>query len=155
MGDSKPPAAAVDLLDSYARRVGDDVEVVLVDPEGVVSHGDAVVLRRGERRREAPAEVVEDGHGRRALVRVPRADLGNGQWGLRVRAGADGATPQPLGCRLLVQGDRPLVLLWGQRGAPSRTPEPHPRGGAAVGLRGRAARRAHGLVRRVARRVRS
>lgn len=140
MGDSRPPEAAIDLVDSYARRVGDDVEVVLSDPDGVVAPGATVELRRGEQRHRASVEVVdaEHGeHGRRALVRLPRADLRNGTYALRLAAaGDDGEGARPLGCRLLVQGERPLVLLWGQRATPSMTPVPHPRGRDEAGGRG-------------------
>lgn len=135
MGDSKPPEAAIDLVDSYARRLGDEVEVVLSDPDGVVAPRSTVELRRGEQRHRASAEVVDDERGRRALVRVPRADLRNGTYALRLLPdasdasdGPDGPDGLPLGCRLLVQGDRPLVLLWGQSATPSMTPVPHPRG---------------------------
>ncbi|NYG56873.1 hypothetical protein [Nocardioides perillae] len=166
MGDSRPPQAAIDLVDSYARRVGDDVEVVLSDPDHVVSSGDVVELRRGEQRHRARAEVVDDDRGRRALVRVARGELRNGTYALRRVGGSRGAgdvgdgpaedVPEvlPLGCRLLVQGERPLVLLWGQRATPSMTPVPHPRGrdGDAASTAGggtRARRRAVAVARRV------
>lgn len=154
MGNSRPPKAAeISLVDSYARRAGQRAELVLADPRIDLPADPTVLLRHRKDRTEleAGAELVEDERGRRLLVSVPLSGLADGIWAVRLRT-ADGESG--LGCRLLVQGDRPLVLLWGAKGLPSMLPKPHPRstGPKEVAVR---ARSAAGRVRRaVSRRAR-
>jgi hypothetical protein len=124
VGKSAPPPANVDLVHSYARQVGEEVEIVLSRPEVELAPDDVVVLRQGTRRVPLTAVVTGEGDSRRVTARAPRADLGRGTWGVALRT-STGRTP--LGCRLLVQGGRPLVLLWGDDPAKSRLPEPNPR----------------------------
>ena len=117
MGDSRPPGSApVNVVNSYARRRGGRVEVVLADPATPLDSGDpVVVLRDGRQRVRSAATVVDDARGRRLVASFPLAELGDGQYRVVVRT-ADARTSA--GLRLLVQGDRPVVLLWGDR--PSR-----------------------------------
>ncbi|VXC14279.1 hypothetical protein [Nocardioides sp. AX2bis] len=124
MGSSLPPAAAADLVNSYARRVADDVELVLDGTTARPGPDDTVVLRRGEHHLTAVPTVSGSGDVRRLVARFPRADLTDGTWKVRLRT-PDG--PLPLGCRLLVQGERPVVLLWGDEAAPSRPSRARPR----------------------------
>jgi hypothetical protein len=121
VGDFRPPQAAIDLVASYARRRGGEVEIVLAEPApgGAV---DALILRKGATAVTAPVELV-DGPGRRIVARAPREALADGIWALTLRSG-DGAGR--VGARLLVQGDRPLVLLWGGGNPKSRLPDPRP-----------------------------
>jgi hypothetical protein len=114
VGDSRPPdSALVDLVNSYARRREDRVEVVLADPAPPMdADGAVLVLRRDGRRVRSGAELLHDARGRRLVASFPADALDDGQWRVIVRAG--GARTAP-GVRLLVQGRRPLVLLWGDR----------------------------------------
>ena len=123
MKKAKPPAAEIDLVDSYARRVGDDVELSLARPTIEVPDGAVVVLRGADGRHVADTTVHDADGGRRLTARVPRAALGDGTYVVRLRT-ADGGLP--LGCRLLVQGERPLVLLWGDKTRRSTLPVSRP-----------------------------
>ncbi len=120
MGDSLPPPAEFDLVGSYARRRGSDVEIVLADPKTEVRGAVVVRLSRGKRTVEASGSLADDPGGRRLVVHAPRSALGDGNWTLTLLA-ADGS-PEPLAARLLVQGQRPLVLLWGAKDKPTVEP---------------------------------
>src|SRR3954454_15049936 len=125
MGDSLPPPAEFDLVDSFARLRGADAEIVLGDPKTeLIGVEQTVRLAQGKRRIDAAAEMSESPVGRRLTVRVPRNRLSNGVWSLRV-VHADGSVA-PLAARLLVQGRRPLVLLWGAQGKTSQVPAGRP-----------------------------
>ena len=114
MGDSLPPPAGFDLIGSYARRRGSDVEIVLTEPKSEVTGSSVVVsLAKGKKSVEATGALQEDSGGRRLTVRAPRASLTDGNWTLTLRG--ENGSPEPLAARLLVQGDRPLVLLWGAK----------------------------------------
>jgi hypothetical protein len=109
MGDSLPPPATFDLVDSFARRR---------DPKTELIEANAVVrLKYGKRSVDAAGQLVQSPAGRRLTVRAPRNQFVNGIWSMSVQTEADGFVP--LAARLLVQGDRPLVLLWGA--TPGRT----------------------------------
>jgi hypothetical protein len=124
MGNSPPPPAEFDLVDSFARLRGDDVEIVLAEPKtDIAADGASLRLQKSGPSVSAPAQLVESG-GRRLTARVPRGRLGNGIWSLAV-VHADGSVA-PLAARLLVQGPRPVVLLWGAEAGP--TEEPRRRG---------------------------
>jgi hypothetical protein len=120
VGDSLPPPADFDLVGSYARRRGAKVEIVLADPKTEVSGAAVVRLARGKRTVEASGSLTDDARGRRLVVHAQRSALSDGNWSLTLIA-ADGA-PEPLAARLLVQGMRPLVLLWGAKDKPSLQP---------------------------------
>ncbi|WP_457206232.1 hypothetical protein [Nocardioides sp. P5_C9_2] len=124
MGQSDPPVAEVDLVDSFARLVGGEVEVVLADPGPVIADGVTVVLRGESGVRRGTLALVDDDRGRRGAVRFERSTLTDGTYAVCLEGAGD---ERPLGCRLLVQGARPLVLLWGAEALPSRLPTPHRR----------------------------
>jgi hypothetical protein len=121
MGNSLPPPAEFDLVDSFARLRGADVEIVLAEPKTELTDGGLTVrLTQGRTSVDAPAEASEMATGRRLTVRVPRRRLTDGTWSLVVvRPDGDVA---PLAARLLVQGRRPLVLLWGAKGGNTYEP---------------------------------
>lgn len=123
MGASKPPESDIDLVDSFARLVGAEVEVVLAGLGPEVVEGAAVVLRRAGDVHRGHLSFSDTGY-RRGVVRFERSALSNGQYTVSVEAHPG---EHSLGCRLLVQGSRPLVLLWGAEALPSRRPVPHPR----------------------------
>lgn len=123
MGDSLPPPAAIDLVGSYARLKGSDIEIVLSEPSWAGSSG-VLMLKKGRVTVGAQTELVEDGYGRRLLIRTPRSELRDGIWSLRLRL--DEVGDEPIGARLLVQADRPLALLWGAGKSRSRLPEARP-----------------------------
>jgi hypothetical protein len=124
VGSSKPPATDVDLVNSCALLVGEEVEVRLADPGPGIGDGATVVLRgRGGVQRGTLA-LLDGDRGRRGVVRFERSALTDGQYAVWLGAGVE---ERPLGCRLLVQGARPLVLLWGAEAPTSRLPVPHRR----------------------------
>lgn len=152
MGSSRPPDADVDLVDSYARLAGGKVEVVLASPGPEIDDGATVVLRRHDRDHRGTLALFDGDadSGRRGVVRFDRSTLTDGQYAVMLHGDAD---ERPLGCRLLVQGARPLVLLWGAEPTKSRLPAPHPRpssGGApAQRVRALAGRAGRAVSRRV------
>lgn len=123
MGDSLPPPAAIDLVGSFARLKGDQVEIVLREPSLTAPSGE-LTLRNGKVAVTAAAEPVLDEQGARLVGVVPRDQLTDGTWTLTLVSAEAG--PESLGVRLLVQGDRPLVLLWGAARSKSRLPDPRP-----------------------------
>lgn len=129
MGNSKPPKATFDLIDSYAHLVGDDVRIVLHEPRFDIAEPAALRLIQGKRQRQAEVRVTDGATGQHVVATISRASLTDGTWNLRLRTEDRNAR---LNVRLLVQGDRPLVLLWGAEPLPSRLPVPHPRGGVAA-----------------------
>ncbi len=124
MGSSLPPPATLDLVGSAARRDGDTVELLLARAQ--VPEGDGaltVTLTRGERVVRAAAQVRPAEEGQDVVVRVPAGQLSDGRWALALgRESADQLSP--VTARLLVQGRRPLVLLWGQKAGRTRLPTP-------------------------------
>jgi hypothetical protein len=121
VGDSLPPPAEFDLVGSYARRRGSDVEIVLADPKTAVSGSIVVRLARGKRKVDAKGSLDTDPRGRRLVARAPRSAFADGNWSLTLLT--DDGSPEPLAARLLVQGDRPLVLLWGAKDKPTVEPD--------------------------------
>lgn len=118
MGDSAPPPAAIDLIDSFARLRGNLVEIVLRTPtEG--RDADQLVLRQGRTRLVAEVRLTQDGEGEALIATVARRDLTDGTWAIRLRS-ADGPRRE-VEARLLVQAERPLVLLWGSQPAGAGT----------------------------------
>jgi hypothetical protein len=121
LGDSLPPPAAFDLVGSFARRRGADVEIVLAKTTSKISSSPAVVtLKKGSASVAASAELTEAADGPTLTVRAPRQSLQNGTWSLTLQTGPD--TQEVLAARLLVQGERPVVLLWGEKGSRSLVP---------------------------------
>lgn len=124
MGNSRPPKSAkLDLVFSYARSRGDQAELVLVESSREFSDSAILELRRGKEIHAAGCELVTDERGRRVVARFDRADLTDGIYRLRLRTGeGEEAESVRLGARLLVQGRRPLVLLWGAVAQKSSVP---------------------------------
>lgn len=123
MGDSLPPPAEFDLVGSFARRRGSDVEIVLAKPEVTVGPSATVTLRKDGSTVVAQARLDEGVSGPRLVVRAARTKFSNGTWSLTLQSGT--GTGEPLAARLLVQGERPLVLLWGVAGTKSMVPPAH------------------------------
>jgi hypothetical protein len=124
MGLSLPPKASIDLVGSYARLRDERVEIVLASPVDVLD-GEAwaeLWQLRGEDRVRCALELVTDGDERRYVVSCPRSSLGDGRWGLSLHNADE---QQRVNVRLLVQGARPLCLLWGARAGRSRPPVPY------------------------------
>lgn len=124
MGSSLPPKASIDLVASYARLRGDRVEIVLVEPIDLVEGEVWAELRRlrGDRSIRATLELVTTEQGRRYVITCPRSELTDGRWGITLHNAED---QQRVNARLLVQGDRPLCLLWGARAGASTPPVPY------------------------------
>jgi hypothetical protein len=110
VGDSLPPAGPIDLIGSYARMSDLHVEIVLERPS-LTGSKSVLVLTKDERSVQARVRVVQHAEGRRFVVRVPRRRLRAGIWSLTMRSERGG--DEVVGARLLVQDERPLVLLWG------------------------------------------
>jgi len=133
MGQSLPPPATLDLVGSYARRHGADVHLLLARSDLPNSTGPLVVhLARGTKRVTGTATVRESGAGSDVVASVPAKHLGDGVWTIRLGVQGDDDTV-PVTARLLVQGERPVVLLWGEKGQKSAVPTR--RGTATVGRR--------------------
>jgi hypothetical protein len=135
VGDSLPPPASFDLVGSFARRAGQDAEIVIFEPKLRLPAGasPAIALRNGARSVHASVTIEETAHGKRLVARTARDQLTDGMWSLELRAGA---APERLDARLLVQGERPLVLLWGADSTPKyarRGRTPRRRAAAAGG----------------------
>lgn len=115
--------AGIDLEDSFARLRGQSVEIVLVSPALTLPDGEASArLRKGRHAVAFSAESITDERGHRIVLTGPRAELTDGAWTVAlVVAGVS----HPVDARLLVQGERPVVLLWGALPLPSRLPTPN------------------------------
>ncbi len=138
MGDSLPPPAAFDLISSFARVVGADIEIVLADPKVELAGTTVNVgLRRGGQVVVAPGTTEQRASGVRVVVRVPRDSVTDGTWTLSIER--ESAPSERIDARLLVQGVRPVVLLWGAQDPrsivpkPRKAPTPRRRAAAAAG----------------------
>ena len=89
VGSSKPIATDVDLVDSCARLVGEEVEVLLADPGPGIGDGATVVLRGRSGAQRGTLALVDGDRGRRGVVRFERSALTDGQYSVRLEAGAD------------------------------------------------------------------
>lgn len=74
MGNSLPPSAAIDLVGSYARRQGDDVKIVLWDPQ-FSTRTSVLVLEKGRGSARGQVELIDDDSGRRLVGHVPRRSV--------------------------------------------------------------------------------
>ncbi len=117
----------VDPLSSYARRVGDDVKVVLVLDLGDQPLGADVALRlRDGEVVDVPITLTPAEEGRaRVEVLVPGDRLEGGTWRLRLVDQASGDR-RNLQTRVLVKAGMPVALLPG-RPPETLMPEPEPR----------------------------
>lgn len=123
MGDSRPPRAVLDLVQSYAYRQDGQVRIVLSDPQTEIGTNPFLVMRQGPRKLKAPATVTEEDGVTTLVAEVPGGRRLRGVWALFLNA--EDLTKVRLQARLLVQGPkRPVVLLWGARGEESRLPAP-------------------------------
>ena len=121
------PDVRVDPLYSYARRVGDDVKVVLVLDSGgePVESGEVLRLRDGEMV-QVPVTVTPTGDDlARVEALVPGARLGDGTWRMKL-VDPTGTERRNLQTRVLVRAGMPVALLPG-RPPRTRLPEPAPR----------------------------
>jgi len=123
MTKSKPPPSRIDHVASHVRLLDGQVELEIVEPQvEIVRRHPKLTLRRGRQRVDVRADFIKNDVLRTVYATIPRADLGDGVWSMVLRPG--GNRPTRLDARLLVQGQRPLVLLWGAEAAPSRVPAP-------------------------------
>lgn len=122
MGQSLPPPATLDLVGSFARRNGSDVDLLLARSDLPNSTGALVVhLARGSKSVTGTASVRESGEGSDVVAKVPAKHLSDGTWTIRLGVKGDDETV-PVTARLLVQGQRPVVLLWGEKDPKSAVP---------------------------------
>jgi hypothetical protein len=122
MGNSMPPPAAFDLVDSFVRRRGTEIELVLANAklEESVSTPD-VILAQGSKTVTATGVLTTSGKERHLVARAPRASLVDGVWTIAVQTSAE--DKQMMQARILVQGQRPLVLLWGAKHGETTQPK--------------------------------
>jgi len=120
------PTLPVDPLHSYARRVGDDVKVVLVvSPTDEPLGADIALRLRNKAVLDVPAAIAPVGEGRtRIEALVPGDGLSDGTWRLKLLAPTT-VGRRNLQTRLLVRAGMPIALLPGP--APdTRLTEPVP-----------------------------
>jgi hypothetical protein len=139
----------VDIAASYARRLDDEVQLVLLLPDAEPGPGPVVVrLRDGGRTLKHPATIGLVPGGARLEMVAPAQKLGRGVWRLAVRTRPDAAFTR-IEARLLTGRGQPVALLPGP--APeTRMPAPEPAGRpateAARGLPARMVRRARRVI---------
>lgn len=104
-----------DFLLSYARRDGDALRVVLALPDEVEVAGPQVFVRFEQRDTgfRVPATLTRaDGAAARVEVSVPREQLVDGVWHLKLRE--QDKPLRDLRARILIHGDQPVALLFGK-----------------------------------------
>jgi hypothetical protein len=104
----------LDFLQSYARRDGDAVRLVLTLPKDADVPGRQVFVRfeRHDAAVRAAAEVTRAAGRTRLEVAVPRHELPDGLWHLKLRQA--GKPRRNLRARLLLHPDQPIALLFGK-----------------------------------------
>ena len=112
---------------SWARRVGDDVDVRLRLPDAPLEPGttDVELVTSSKRLRSVADATLEDGVATVAF-RVRQSELGSDTWSLKVRATSHGSFV-PLRARLLAAPGSPVAFLPGPAPATRMRP-PRPRG---------------------------
>lgn len=101
----------VDPLLSYARRDGDAIRVVLVLPTARFRRRQVWLRLQGDDGGVRAAGAVTDhGEGRRVEATIPRSELPDGTWRLKLRVQPQ-APLRNLRTRLLVSDTRPVALL--------------------------------------------
>ena len=134
MGQSLPPPATLDLVGSFARRNGAAVDLLLARSDLPSSTGPLVVhLARGSHVVTGTAAVRQTAGGSDVVASVPAKRLTDGTWSIRLGVEGDDETV-PVSARLLVQGERPVVLLWGEKAGKTALPVAR-RGGGTVARR--------------------
>jgi hypothetical protein len=122
MGQSLPPPATLDLVGSYARRNGSAIDLLLARSDLPNSTGPLVVeLSKGASSVTGTAEVRASGEGSDVQASVPARQLSDGVWKIQLGVAGDDERV-PVSARLLVQGQRPVVLLWGEKTQKSMVP---------------------------------
>lgn len=112
---------ALDLVGSYARTRGGQIEVVLSAPEIDLSGVTGARFVQGGETASGAVRMATVGERTQAIVTVDRARLTNGQWKVAL---VDLAATHLVDARLLVQPEnRPVVLLWGANTPPSIVPK--------------------------------
>jgi len=103
-----------DILLSYARRDGDALRVVLALPADADVSGPKVFVRFEQHGNgfRAPAQLTSVDGAARVEVSVPRDQLTDGVWHLKLRD-RDRAL-RNLRARILLHGDQPVALLFGK-----------------------------------------
>lgn len=122
------PPLRVDPLLSYARRVGDDLQVVLVVGPDAEPVGPDVVLRLRDADVvvDQPVTVTPLDEGQaRVESTIPAGALTEGTWKLKL-VGAPGTERRNLQTRVLLRSGMPVALLPG-RPPDTLLPEPAPR----------------------------
>lgn len=137
---AKPHAtpAPVEAVASYARRVGDEIRVVLTLPDAMTDRvGQRLTNRRvwvrfsrkvdGEQQGARALAEVMPGAKPVVVASIPVGDVPVGVWNLALRLGQQGPVV-PLEARLLIPdtATQPLALLVGPKPT-TRLPEPSPR----------------------------
>lgn len=133
------PQQPIESTMSYARRVGDQVKVVITLPDALQSTvGRGLTRKRvwlrfrhqvdeGHSTLRAPVTVDDSGDKPVLVAEIAAAELPPSVWNLALRVGAgDGGTVVPLEARLLISDRQPIALLAGPR-PDMRMPEPAPR----------------------------
>ena len=122
MGQSLPPPATLDLVGSFARRNGPAVDLLLARSDLPSSTGPLVVhLARGSHAVTGTASVRQTSTGTDVVASVPAKHLTDGTWSIRLGVDGDDETV-PVSARLLIQGERPVVLLWGEKAGKTALP---------------------------------
>src|SRR3954464_9482904 len=103
-----------DFLLSYARRDGDALRVVLALPEDADVVGPKVFVRfeQHDTGFRARAELTRADGTSRVEVSVPREQLTDGVWHLKLRD--QDRQLRNLRARILLHGDQPVALLFGK-----------------------------------------
>ncbi len=121
MGSSLPPPSTIDLVGSFSRLDGSEVEVVLSGPAEHLRQETTVTFAKGAQRVPGQASWSDQSERGELTLRAPRDHFNNGSWGILL-----GEQRVRIGARLLIQGERPTVLLWGAKSSPSRLADPNP-----------------------------
>jgi hypothetical protein len=121
MTESRPPCSRIDHVASHVRLRDGQIELEIVEPQVAISRRHPkLTLRRGRQRVDVRADFIKSDVRRTVSATIPRNDLSDGIWRMVLRPGGNRRTR--LDARLLVQGQRPLVLLWGAEAQPSHVP---------------------------------
>jgi hypothetical protein len=123
MSEPKPHPSRIDHVASHVRLRDGQIDLEIVGPQVEISRRHPkLTLRQGPQRVDGRADFIKHDDVRTVSATIPRADLSDGIWRIFLRPG--GNRPTRLDARLLVQGQRPLVLLLGAEAQPSLVPGP-------------------------------
>jgi hypothetical protein len=103
---------AVELTESYAQVVGDDVRLVVRLPDdSTVGGRDMLQLKKGKRVVRIPVSHSASSTGTILEATVPIEQIGSGTW--RLGLASDTERPMPLEARLVYNHKQPVALLPG------------------------------------------